>query len=204
MEDAQLPVALLGSLLFSMIGPVQVIPLFAAATAGLERTAQIRTAFAATAIAGAALSLAVTVGASAMASAGTSRASLIIAAGVILMLTALQNIFGGAGRNALVEQGKYGLALSPIAIPGLATPIGVAILIIFSSYFRGVDHKLTMLGVTASILALDLLAMLCATWFMRVVGMAPLVLLGAVFGVLQAAMGVEMVMSGFVKSPLFR
>lgn len=146
--NAELPVALLGSLLFMMIGPVQAIPLFAAATAGLDRAAQVRTAVAATGIAGAALSLAVAIGATAMANAGTSRASLIIAAGLILTITALRNIFSAAPTGSS-NAGGHSLALSPIAIPGLVTPVGVAILIIFSSYFEASEDKLAILAVAS-------------------------------------------------------
>ncbi len=51
-------------------------------------------------------------------------------------------------------------------------------------------------------MTVNLGAMLIAHWFMRVVGMAPLVVLGAVFGVLQVALGVEMIFSGLSRSGL--
>ncbi len=202
MEDAQLPVGLLGYLLFMMIGPIQAIPLFASATAGMERSAQVRTAFAATAIAAVALAVAVLAGASAMEKAGTARSSLIIAAGLILTITALRNIFAGAAQSSGAVESARGVALSPIAIPGIVTPVGVAILILFASYFPAAADKVRALSTVAAILALDLGAMLVANWFLRRLGTAPLVLLGAVFGVLQAAMGVEMVISGIGRSPL--
>ncbi len=201
MENAQFPTALFGYLLFMMIGPIQAIPLFATATAGMERSVQVRAAFAATAIAALAFAVAVLAGAAAMETAGTARSSLIIAAGLILLLTALRNIFGGGPQPPNVD-GFKGVALSPIAIPGLVTPMGVAIVILFASYFPEIGDKIKAFGVTAAILALDLLALLGASWFLRTLGTAPLVLLGAVFGVLQAAMGVEMVISGIGKSPL--
>lgn len=48
-----------------------------------------------------------------------------------------------------------------------------------------------------------LMFMLSAHWFMRVVGAAPLMVIGAVFGVLQAAMGLEILVSGLLRSRLF-
>lgn len=50
----------------------------------------------------------------------------------------------------------------------------------------------------------NLLAMLSAQWFMRVIGPTPLTVLGAIFGVLQAAMGVDMIVSGLGMLHLFR
>ena len=88
----------------------------------------------------------------------------------------------------------------PIAIPGIVTPVGVAVLIIFVSYFPALADKLAIMGVVAAILTLNLGAMLVARWFMTNVGAAPLLVLGAVFGVLQAAMGVEMLISGLTLS----
>lgn len=204
MGNAELPFSLLGLLLFMMIGPLQAIPLFASATAGMDRRAQIHTAFVAAGVAALALALAVLIGAGAMSRAGTSRSSLIIAAGVILAMTALRNILGTAAGPPADKRRNGKVALTPIAIPGIVTPVGVAILIIFASYFPDSADKLSLLGVTAAILVLDLLAMLGANWFLRAVGTAPLVLLGAVFGVLQAAMAVEMIVSGILRSPLAR
>lgn len=95
MPDPSIPLAVLGSLLFSLIGPIGIIPVFAAATAGADRALKRRIAVTATAVATLAFAVAVFVGAPAMAAAGTSSSSLILAAGVILTFTALRSIFGG-------------------------------------------------------------------------------------------------------------
>lgn len=204
MTNAEIPLGLLATLLFMTIGPIQTIPLFAASTVGMSHKARFRTAVVATGFAMIALALAVFVGAAAMARVGTTPSSLIMAAGLILTLTALRNILGGSASGNAVAGAQGGVALSPVAIPGLVTPVGVAILIIFVSYFSQGADKLAILAVVVAILATDLIAMLCAGWFMRVIGAAPLVVLGAVFGVLQAAMGVEMILSGIAKSPFGR
>lgn len=82
------------------------------------------------------------------------------------------------------------------------TPVGIAVLIIFASYFPG--DRLSILTVVAVILAADLLAMLAADRFMRKVGVSPLIVLGAIFGVLQAAMGIQFIVNGLMLSPLWR
>lgn len=199
--DAVQPLTVLGSLLFSLMGPIAAIPTFAAATAGADRPLQLKIAFLSAGLALLAIVIAVFAGATAMASAGTSQSSLIMAAGLLLVLSALRNIFGGQpGAHGAKAEPNLGLALSPIAIPGLVTPVGVAVLILFVSYFP--DHRLQIMGIVSVLMSFNLLAMLGAEWFMRWIGPGPLVVLGAVFGVLQVAMGIEMLVSGVLRSKL--
>lgn len=204
MSEMNVPLGLLGSLLFTLIGPVALFPLFAAVTGGADVSLRRRIALLAAGFAFVALALAIFVGAGAMQSAGTSRSSLAIAAGLILLLTALRNVFATApGSVAAPQAPSLGLALKPIAIPGIVTPTGVAVLILFASYFPDTSDRLAMLGMVGAIMAVNTAAMMTAHWFMRVVGPAPLIVLGAVFGVLQAAMGIEMIVSGVKMSAFF-
>lgn len=204
MMSGSLPLPLLGSLLFTLMGPIALLPLFASATAGADRRLRRRIAVTAFLTALGTLAAAVFVGAGAMAKAGTSPSSLIMAAGLILTLTALRNILGSAPAPKLDRDAAPTAALGfmPIAIPGVVTPVGVAVLIIFVSYFPSTADKLAIMGVVVGIMLLNLAAMLGARWFMERIGAAPLLVLGAIFGVLQAAMGVEMLMSGLALSRL--
>jgi multiple antibiotic resistance protein len=204
MTTAALPLPLLGSLLFILMGPIAVMPLFAATTAGADARLCRHIALRAYFVSLATLGVAVFVGAGAMAGVGTSSSSLIIAAGLILTMTALRNILGTAASTTADHACPPTVALGfmPIAIPGIVTPVGVAVLIIFVSYFPALADKLAIMGIVAAIMTLNLGAMFGARWFMTHVGAAPLLVLGAVFGVLQAAMGVEMLMSGLALSRL--
>jgi multiple antibiotic resistance protein len=201
MGDMNVPLPLLASLLFTMIGPIALLPLFATTTAAASPELRSRIAGLAALFALGTLGIAVFVGAGVMQSAGTSRTALIIAAGIILTLTALRNIFGAAPQ-AKAQEGEptSGLALMPMAIPGIVTPMGVAIVILFASYFPDIADRLAILGVIAAIMVANYFAMRISHWFMRVIGAAPLLILGAIFGVLQAAMGIEMIMSGLKMS----
>jgi multiple antibiotic resistance protein len=206
MAESTLPLPVLGSLLFTLMGPLAVIPLFARVADGADAATRRKIAFTAYAAALVTLALAVFVGAGAMAAAGTTPSALIIAAGLILTLTALRNILGAAAPPeplaAAAPPPSAALGFSPIAIPGLVTPMSVAVLIIFVSYFPATADKLAIMGAVLAIMTLNLGAMFAAGWFMRVIGPAPLMILGAVFGVLQAAMGVQMLISGLMRSPL--
>jgi len=203
MGDMNVPLSLLSSLLFSMIGPIALLPHFATVTATAPPPLQARIALFAALVALGTLAIAVFVGAGVMQSAGTSRSALIIAAGIILTLTALRSIFGtAASTKATTDEPGIGLALMPIAIPGIVTPMGVAIIILFASYFPDFVDRLAIFGVIAAIMVANYAAMRMSHWFMRVIGAIPLLILGAIFGVLQAAMGIEMIMSGIKLSGL--
>ena len=75
-------------------------------------------------------------------------------------------------------------------------PVAVAILILYTLGYPATEQRLAIFAVAASILAMNLIAMLAARSFMARIGMAPLLVLGAVFGVLQVALGVEMLLDG--------
>ena len=107
----------------------------------------------------------------------------------------------GWGRGKLKtsssQQTPAQLAVSPLAFPGIVTPRAVGVLIIFVAFFPTLEGKLTVLAVAGLMLLLNLLGMRYAHWFMQNVGMTPLLVLGAVFGVLQVALGIEMMANGW-------
>ncbi len=197
-----LPLGRLALLLFTLMGPIGVIPSFAAATSGLASADRLRIACYSALIAVIALALTVFVGTAAMARVGTSAPSMIMAAGLILTLTAVRNLLGAApvSRDAAAPLSLWMRALTPITVPGIITPVAVAVLIIFTTFFSTPADRLTILAVSVAMMALDFLAMLLSGWFMRRIGIAPLLLLGSVFGVLQVALGIEMLVSGFERS----
>lgn len=203
---ADLPLPLLASLLFTLIGPLQLIPTFARMTAGTDARLRLRIALVAFATAALALSLAVFAGASAMAKAGTTPPALMLAGGLILLVTALRAMFapGSSQGPQATAAPRLDAGVHPIAVPGIVTPVGVAVIIIFVSYFPDLQDKLTILTVVGVILVLNLVAMLSAHIIMAVIGSAPLIVLGAVFGVLQAAMGMQMLLSGVRAAGLVR
>lgn len=188
-------------LLFNMMGPIGVIPLFAALTAGMEEKARIAMARRASMLSFLALAAAVFLGAAMLEAWSISNGSLIFAAGMIVTLSALGPLVwpgGGAGAGgAGSPQSPEQLAVAPLAFPGIVNPRAVGLLIIFVAYFPALSGKLTVLAVAAFMLLLNLLAMRHAQWFMTRIGMTPLLILGAVFGVLQVALGIEMLADGW-------
>jgi multiple antibiotic resistance protein len=196
------PLAKLATLTFMMMGPIGLIPAFAGLTAGADAALRRRIAFGAFGYACVALCIAVAIGAGVLAAWGASRPALVIAAGLLLALASLRNVLapartpGGAAPTEAPAPPSPGIALSPIAFPSIVTPHGVGVLIVFVAYAPEAAVKASILAVALAIMVLDLLAMLAAQRLMRAIGPVPLTLLGAVFGVLQLALGVEMIASG--------
>ena len=188
-------------LLFNMMGPIGLIPVFVRLTADMDQKSRIAMARRATGLAFVALFLAVFLGAIMLDAWSIGNGSLIFAAGLIVTSTALLPIVwsgsGGAPNgSAMGRQTPEQLAVSPLAFPGIVTPRAVSVLIIFVGFFPSTEGKLTVVAVAGLMLLLNLLGMRYAHWFMDKIGMTPLLVLGAVFGVLQVALGVEMISQG--------
>lgn len=199
--DEALPIAKLATLTFMMMGPIGLMPAFAGLTADADDALRRRIAVRAWLYASAALAIAVGIGAGVLAAWGATRPSLVIAAGLLLCVASLRAVVGGAGAQATAPAAARSapspaLALSPLAFPTIVTPHGVGVLIVFVAYATEASTKATILGVALAVLALDLVAMLVARRVMAWLGPVPLTMLGAVFGVLQVALGIEMIASG--------
>lgn len=201
MNEAVLPLELLGVLLFSLLGPISVMPKFAMLAVGIDPAARRKVALFATLYATLALVLAVGAGATSLAKLGVSKPALILAAGLLLLVISLRNVLavaGAAPANA-AKPSPASLALSPLAVPGIVHPVGVCVLVLFAAYFPGTSDQLAIFGLICGLMLLNFIAMLVAPAFMRLVGMAPLIILGAVFGVLQVALGIQFLISGFTR-----
>lgn len=198
------PLDRLASLIFMMMGPIGLIPRFCGATAAADAVLRRKIALRAFFFAAIALAIAIAIGAGVLAGWGVSPPSLIIAAGLLLTLASLQIILvqPDAGKNlpgAAPTPPPLSIALSPIAFPSIVTPYGVGVLIVFVAYAPEPSLKLSILGIVMLVMTLDLLTMLFADRLLRWIGIAPLTILGAVFGVLQVALGIEMIASGVAR-----
>jgi multiple antibiotic resistance protein len=128
-----------------------------------------------------------------------SLAAIAIAGGIILFLVAIRSILTLYAERSLASEPNaapaptptLALAASPLAIPHIVTPYGVATVIVFLTLAP--EFKWAIIGLVLIIMAVDLLVMLFVRPFLRVLSM-PLQLLGIVFAVLQVALSVQMVM----------
>jgi multiple antibiotic resistance protein len=195
------------TLLFMMMGPTAVMPVFAALTETAEPKLSRQIALRAACFAGGAVTLAVLLGYNVLTSWGASPASLIIAGGLLLLLSALQTTMMrpmSTGTRAPLGEPSLAIALSPLAFPGIVAPHAIGVLIIFAAYLRGSSDHLVILAAGLTVVILDLGGMLVAKPVLRWIGHVPLRILGAVFGVLQVALGVQFIVDGIARTPLFR
>lgn len=188
-------------LMFNMMGPIGLIPAFAALTAHMDEPTRMAVARRAALMGLIGLVVAVFLGAVMLDAWSISKGSLMLAGGLIVTLTAILPIASLGGGNGTTAdpsaQSPLQIAVSPLAFPTMVTPKAVAVLIIFVAFFPTLEGKLVVASVAAIMMLLNLLGMRYAQAFMEKVGMTPLLVLGAVFGVLQVALGVEMMADGW-------
>ena len=121
-----------------------------------------------------------------------------IAGSILLFISALQVIsaFGGQSgppKPAITDPKQLlGLALTPLAIPTIITPWGVAAILMFMSIVRNdAAATLSVLEVLAGVMVLNLIGMLLARPICRKIGLTTFQILGWIFAVMQAALATE-------------
>lgn len=192
------PVQKLFVLLFTMTGPLRVVPMFASLTAKWEPDERNRLALHGVLYAAVGILLAIFVGHSILKSWGASPQALAAATGLLLLLTALQPLLGlksaqGPEQGTIDLQKKH-LALSPLAFSTIVPPFAVGVLILFGANFPDLKSQMTMAGLAIGLLAVDFVAMRFSQQIMRFLGPSLLQILGAVFGVLQLSLAIQMIL----------
>jgi multiple antibiotic resistance protein len=191
--------------LFVALGPLNVIGPFATFTRGRDAAFKRGLAFRAFLVAAIALLFAATLGAKALQAWGISVGALLLAAGAILFLVALQPVLAGYSPRggqvqaipAVPAPSEPELAFSPLAFPTIITPYGLALLILLFTLYPFGSGGLGILAIASFVLALDLLAMLCTDLLAKIPFIKPgLDILGCVMGVLLVALGVQAVADG--------
>ena len=191
--------------LFVALGPLNVIGPFATFTRGRDAAFKRGLAFRAFLVAAIALLFAATLGAKALEAWGISVGALLLAAGAMLFLVALQPVLAGYSPRggqvqaipAVPAPSEPELAFSPLAFPTIITPYGLALLILLFTLYPFGSGGLGILAIASFVLALDLLAMLCTDLLAKIPFIKPgLDILGCVMGVLLVALGVQAVADG--------
>jgi multiple antibiotic resistance protein len=201
------------TIFFLTLGPLKIIPVVAAATAGLAwrdvAALAVKAGILATAIA-----LAIFWGGNyVVASWRVSVEAIAIAGGVLLFVTALKTITSfslaemppaAPANEPATPAGPswrilFGLlrrpVLSPIVIPATITPIGVVALFYFAAATHGdpaFQHDILL--VLLQIMVLNFLAMIAARPILRAIGLPVLQAIGWVMSALQAALAIQIIL----------
>ena len=134
-----------------------------------------------------------------------STGSVLVAGGIVLLLMSLHMLVSGAEPEEHVEEhgGKdpMDMALYPLAVPYILNPVGIAVLVIASSQLPGILSWDTLILVILVLLVglLDLVLFRNIETVSKFMDPAKLGVTEAVFGVLLAALAVELMVHGLVE-----
>jgi multiple antibiotic resistance protein len=195
----EFPAAQVFTLLFLMLGPFKTIAPFAQITAGADARLMRRTALWATLYAGSALLIAAFLGEAVLAKYGIPVPVLSLSAGIILFLVALRHILeqfeaaAPAAAEAPIAPGAQARRLGlQVAFPALVTPYGIAALVVFLALSQGTEARLKVGAIVVAIMGLNLLVMLVTRRLLPVLALG-LPIVGAVLGIVQVALGLQIV-----------
>jgi len=189
------------TVLFMLVGPLKVIPGFMTLTHGRDRRFMREVAIQASLIASFIVLCVAVAGKQMVAQYEISVEALRFAAGLILLLSALQTTF----RNSDQAPAEYAnratlqLAMSPVAIPMIVPPAGVAAILVSVIIASGRPELQLMIAVSLAVIML--LNFLIMFYIDRVAGVPGLLLaltvLGATLVFIQAALAIETMLSAF-------
>jgi multiple antibiotic resistance protein len=121
---------------------------------------------------------------------------LALSAGIILFLVALLGILTQfiSTDKPEVKPGPPTMAeaLHPLAFPTIVTPYGIAAVIVLTALRTELNDKLIVVAIAVGIMALNLIVMLFAKRLFKTLAVV-LALLGAILGVIQVALGANII-----------
>jgi multiple antibiotic resistance protein len=185
------------TMFFVMLGPLKILGPFARQTHDMEAGAMRKLAFLSLALAVVAVLVGGFFGRSLAANWHVTTPALLLAGGLIFAVVGMKLVFeqyeAAHDAPAPLPAGLVAAAMR-ITFPTIVTPYGIAALILFLAHSPDAARTQGILCVLGLVMLLNLVAMLFARWIMRGIGVLALQILGAVLGVLQVALAIEMVL----------
>lgn len=186
-----------------MLGPIKVLVPFVKMTKGTDAGFRRKLALRASLISTIGSLAAAFMGKNILKNWHVSISALMLTAGIILFLVALQMVMQKYSHTYQDEGASFtpslAMAVSPLSFPTIVTPYGVAILIILMVTAQDNARQIGVIGVLLVVMALNLLTMLFAHKILKFIGVITLQILGNVLGVLQVALGVEIILLTLMK-----
>ncbi|MGA8576489.1 MAG: MarC family protein [Candidatus Cybelea sp.] len=176
--------------LFVTLGPINFMKTFATLTRDAGPALQRQIAIRAAAIATISVLVSAVVGSFLLDKWHVSVSAVALSGAAVLFLVGMRSILELYAAPAPVERAapSLDLALSPLAFPSLATPYGIAVLVVLLTLAP--EHTVGILGLALLVMAIDLLMMLFIRPIMRGLGV-PLSLLGVVLSLMQVALSIQ-------------
>ena len=186
---------------FMLLGPLKLIPGFLKLTREAERPFKRELAIKGSLIASATVAFAAIVGTQAAARFGISLDGVRLAGGLVLLVSALNILFPRPEQPAMqtAKPAALQLAVSPLAMPMIVPPAGIAAILIFvmlAPNNPGMEFAIAI--VLAAVMLLDFLVMFFIDHVARLPGLSLLLqVVGAVLVFIQVALAVGTLMMGF-------
>ncbi|MBI1195584.1 MAG: NAAT family transporter [Gammaproteobacteria bacterium] len=189
--------------LFIVVDPIGMAPIFAALTRDAPRERQRAMAIRGTALAAAILFVFFLAGNRLLDALQIGLPAFRIAGGCLLFLLAIDMIFARQSglRSTTVEEQleaehKRDVSVFPLAFPLIAGPGALTTVLLMASSWSGMGTFLAMLAVLTVVLGLSLLSLLFAPAIMRMLGETGANVISRLFGLILAALAVQYVIDG--------
>ena len=197
-------------ILFVVIEPISLVPIFGALTRGAEPGYRRRMAIKSTAIAAGIFVFFALTGQSLLNVLGISVDAFKIGGGLLLFMVAIDMVFArqsGLRSTTVREQDearyREDISVFPLAFPLLAGPGALATQLLLLVDIGGDPVRLAaLLGVVFVVLLIGLVLMLATTPIMRVLGVTGSNVISRLLGVVLVALAVQFVLDG-IKSQFF-
>jgi len=189
--------------LFIVIDPVGLAPMFLVLTQGGDALYQRKMAMRGTALATGMLLVFFLVGDKLLAALGIGMPAFRIAGGVLLFLLAIDMVFArhsGLRSTTRREQQeavhKEDISVFPLAFPLIAGPGALTTVLLMSSTWSRPIEFAGMLGVLLLVLAMTLVSLLWASIILKFLGETGTNVISRLFGLVLAALAVQYIVDG--------
>ena len=188
--------------LFLIVDPIGLMPLFAAITSGntkAERRSMIRRAIG---IAFLVLAFFAVVGKYVLDYFSVSIAAVRIAGGILLFAIGLEMLYGRISRTETTEPEeaeaaqKEDVSVTPLAIPFLAGPGGIAAAVLFSGTSEGMGGALMVIGALVIVMLASWLLLSLTDEMLKVLGQIGVKVIARVMGLLLLFVATQFVVDG--------
>lgn len=188
------------AILFVMIDPIGLTPLFAALTAGTDQKKRIGIALRAVLVAAVILTLFGLAGDALLKSVGISLPAFRISGGIMLFLLAVDMLFEKRTERrekSAEEEQTNDPSVFPLATPLIAGPGAMATMILLISEHPGdTSGQIMVYFGMASVLAICVIAFMATGLIERMIGPTGIKVLTRLFGTLLGALAVQFVLDG--------
>ncbi|WP_315789855.1 MarC family protein [Fischerella sp. JS2] len=184
---------------FVTLGPLKIIPVFVQLTENTDQTLRQQLAFRSAAISTITIILVAIIGQNILNVWRIQLPALMIAAGILLFLVALQIVmaqYASPAKVEIPEQPSLKQAVTPLAFPTILPPFGIAIALTMMviAGLVGINQSIVVL-LLLLVMGLNLVCMLAARQIITFIKPVILRILGFVLGVMQLALGIELMVS---------